>query len=161
MNYTWKLTVGDWSHDGHGLTEAESFNSNYELADVVAAHKTASTEHGLALGKECKNYEQSLLSSNFLAKYREVFANNQTALDVLIDDWDGEFASCYQTVDDLAELTEIRNETASWSQIHIGWPSYIEMYLLIAQLHLPDLVWKPIAELKNNQNIGGYGLLSN
>lgn len=166
MNYTWTLTVGDGSCDGHCITRKEPFKSNYELSDVVTAHTAAANKHNLILGKECRGYEDSLLSYQFLVRYREVFADDPEALDVLIDDWDfGGIARWFSTEDELTdsereEIAEIRADTAKVSMIHISYISYMEMYLLIAKLHLPDLHWGKIAELIPNHDIGGYGLLS-
>lgn len=166
MQHTWTLTVGDGGCDGHCITRTEPFKSNYDLRDVVVAHETASKTFGLALDHECRGYENTRLSAPYLAKYREVFENNQIALDVLVDDWDfGGLASWFTTEEELsaseqADIDEIRANTANENIIHIGWPSYVEMYLQIAKLHISDLVWVSTSETKNNHDIGGYGLLS-
>jgi hypothetical protein len=164
MTYIWSLTVGDPSGDGHYITRTETFKSNYDLPDVVSAYEAASTAFQLALTKECQGYEDTALSASFLARYREVFANNQYALDALIDDWEPRGIIQWFTTDDgeieQDEIDELRASTAKSNTIHIGWPSYIEMYLQIAKLVMYDLTWNNTSAHKNNKDIGGYGLLS-
>lgn len=161
LPYVWTLTVGDWSMDGHNLTTTHTFKSNYSLAQVKDAYTKARIQYDLDLSQECRGYEETKVSDQFFNRYREVFADNQLALDVFIDDYElGGIAHHYTDPDDHEELAELRAEIEDEDEGYLNADSFAEAYLFMAKLILPDLVYDTTNYFTDNENIGGYGLLS-
>lgn len=160
LPHIWSLTVGDWSHDGHGLTEEYTFKSNYQLQDVTDAFSRASAKYNLDLKAECRKYGKPQVTDQFFTRYREVFADNQLALDVFLDEYERDWiATTYASPEDQQELSDIRLDLDAQEEGSLTADGFVDAYLFIAKLDLPDLDYKISRQQIDNENIGGYGLL--
>lgn len=67
------LVLGDWSHDGHGMTETVTIESNFGISQIQKAYKAGVKLLGVDLVKDvCEQYEES----EMLAEHYEVFKDS-------------------------------------------------------------------------------------
>ena len=67
-----KLIVGDWSHDGHGMTQEFIIESNISIYDLRLAYIAGEEIIGVSFSKFFSNYDQSFMSKDLeekLSKY--------------------------------------------------------------------------------------------
>lgn len=65
MNNLIRFELGDWSYDGHNMTESIIVRSNYDtdkIKDLLQKRVTALL--GIDFDKECEEYEQNTLSED-------------------------------------------------------------------------------------------------
>lgn len=52
-----KLILGDWSHDGHGITEVILFNTNLSIEELRELYFNQCSKYGKILENLCSEYE--------------------------------------------------------------------------------------------------------
>lgn len=62
MKHTIHLTYGDPSGDGHGISETETYNSNYKATEIRTAYIKAKAETGFDFDLVASGYEECCLS---------------------------------------------------------------------------------------------------
>lgn len=135
MEHLVKVVLGDWSGDGHSITDSEVIQTNLTSNEIVKAYYEGSKIVGFNLSDDaCCDYQDSLLRGDQVKKLRDAGINldyDDSHEDPIEDEEDG--------VSLLAE-------------------EFLELYFEICKLHRPDLQYK-IVKL-SQINIGGYGLYS-
>lgn len=127
------LVVGDWSHDGHNMTEQSTIKCNLEKKDLEKAYKKGTKVVGFNLTEEvCADYEDMSMPAEIAEKLKVA----------------GIDANEYVEHEDGEELSFAYNHEA-----------FTELWLRIAQLGNPDLKYEMSSNESPNINIGGYGLL--
>lgn len=139
MEHKMKLTIGDWSWDGHGLTEVKFLRSSHSREEIADAYKTSCKSTEIDFAAECASeYEdQSFPAEKFL----ELGCNR----DVLRHDNSDEEDVSEWNINDADHMFNL-----------LVW---------FCQLSLPDLkleaVMDEIPELVHDVGNGlGYGLFS-
>lgn len=71
--YKFTLTIGDWSGDGHSITDTYTFDSNVPVPEVEAAYKATCERlgtglHGAYRDAPCQEYEDSRLPQEWITK---------------------------------------------------------------------------------------------
>jgi len=126
------LVVGDWSHDGHSMTEQSTIKCNLDKKGLEKAYKKGSKKVGFDLTEEvCEAYEDMSVSDDVVEKLRTA--------GIKPEDF-------------------IENEGGEWSFAY-NWEAFTELWLRIAKLGNPNLEFEMCSNDSPNINIGGYGLL--
>ena len=123
------LTVGDWSNDGHGMTDVVAVESNKNIESILAAYKKGTEIVGFELHEQCRAYEDN----SFPMKHYEKL------MDLEVD----------------LELEE-EAEPDSSSIGLISGDDFAAIYIAICKLGDPE-IQMDVVQLRNI-NIGGYGL---
>ncbi len=132
--HTIKLTVGDWSHDGHGMSNSYNIECNLSSKQVETAYNKASKTLGFDFITLFDEYECCSLEGKFARK--------------LLDSGfkDPEFQKSY-------------NDDPKDTSYSVYSDVYVKIYMWIAKLSNGTLEYK-FVDSKNELQIGGYGLFS-
>ena len=126
------ILVGDWSADGHGKTETETYTSNYAADDIEQFYSEAVEKLGFDITKYFDSYEDDTIE--------------QSILDPVID-------RLYEPLSKTALLV-----AATWDEddtvYHLDPSIMIEIWTAMASFAGADLVKVTIQDIR----IGGYGL---
>lgn len=147
----YKISIGDWSNDGHGKYEDFIIESNVDYKEIIAAYKKACEASGVSLheGKGtskytvlCSEYEQHAVPHDAFEKLATIGIKLM------------EFCDCDHTqpYDEAGEYT--------------GYPSgFVQLFLAMAKTQLPDFKYGLVDDdiITINQTDGfrefmGYGL---
>jgi hypothetical protein len=131
MEHTIILELGDSSGDGHGKSDRYTFKCNLNTTDLVGAYQIAASAHKLDITEECTGYECNTLRQQFIATFNDVFANSPNVLKLIQD--------------------------SGWGPGKIDAAEHAEIYLQIAKLAHPELMWVPFDSREQIIDIGGYG----
>lgn len=70
MPYTIELKLGDWSHDGHGITESIYISSNISTLKLKKAYKLGAKILGFDFSEiVARNYEDSKIKKTMQKNY--------------------------------------------------------------------------------------------
>lgn len=104
MTNKYKVVVGDWSSDGHGVSEFVYFNTNKDQADIKKAYNEAVKKCGLTLDNPhlakkkyteiLNQYEDSKILPMHVKKLEEIGVTFE-AVGCDGDDQDGEMTWCF------------------------------------------------------------------
>lgn len=135
MKHSINLIVGDWSHDGRGLTKTIHIKSNLTAAELKKAYKAGERKVKIDLvGSVCRDYGDYRLRSEVWKKLHKAGL----------------------TLEDLDVWGELeRNEEY---EIEVDVHAFAAIYLFIAGKGNPALDWEFEENDSPNSNIGGYGL---
>lgn len=134
MEHKFKLVVGDWSSDGHGISDTTVCICNHSNGEVIDAHKKLASK-GINLESQCGNYQDSKLSKDFIEKLNEIGFNfSEIDFDDLVLD-EGE--------------------------VYINCTDWVKLYMELSKIEIPDLQYKFISDGLPSIYIGGYGLFYN
>ena len=168
MKYKFTISIGDWSSDGHGISETLPFECNYAVEDLINAYKKSCKKTGLQFnhnedytGHKPKNwsansdYENRLICTEYEDGVLHAFARNilkEHGIDPFIDEENDDENECM--FDDGTE--------------------FAELILEFIKISLPDLKWEEAAVKKSAMNSlpslneggklnvqFGYGIFSN
>lgn len=70
--HTVSLVVGDWSRDGHNMSETIMIEANMTNREIEKAYKKGVVLTGIDLSKECNGYEQSQLSEGTIERLKMI-----------------------------------------------------------------------------------------
>ena len=78
--YTFKIPIGDWSNDGHGIAEWYIIRSNKPVEEVRELYFQACKEFGFGLDTQYKNapcveYEDSIIPTETLHLLKDFGVN--------------------------------------------------------------------------------------
>lgn len=133
---TFKVTVGDWSHDGHGLTDTFIVNSSITSEQLKTAIKATA---------DMLDMDYTDHTYFFRLNYCSDYENNKFPVSILnAMDFD---------LDTLDDIVDPDDETAyigpeDWMRIHIHMAKRIYPDAVIEIVNMPSLT------------IGGYGLFN-
>jgi hypothetical protein len=65
--HVFTLVVGDWSHDGHNLTDNFEVECSHSLEDTKAAFEKGTKVLGFNIMEQCEEYEDDTLNKEQLA----------------------------------------------------------------------------------------------
>lgn len=140
------LVLGDWSADGHSLTETVTIACNLDGDQLWQAYEQGVAKLGLNVSEDvAAEYEDSTITSVAWAKLAAagmtlegLYADNEYDLKAARD----------QLADDPTE--EFR--------MSIGPDDFVRIWLFVAKLGDPTFEFVIEEDNKNSVNIGGYGL---
>lgn len=143
------LIVGDWSNDGHGLTENIHVDHNLRSkSELQAAHDAGWKTIGadFEFDKICEEYNKSTLTQNEFETLRDA-----GLLDMEYDD--------LSNIDyTMVECWYNRARKHPKSPYYLDADEYVEIWLRIAKLGHQDLEYSVVPSNNSNKlNIGGYG----
>lgn len=124
------IVVGDWSRDGHGMTETFSISSSLDRMKISEAYKKGVTKLGFSISECCQNYEDPYLDDTNV-KLLEAAGFDLTSLDAF----------------------DPESEETLFSLLP---DDFNNIYLFTVKLGDPSFEWEIIDS--NRINIGGYGL---
>jgi hypothetical protein len=111
--YTIKLIVGDWSNDGHNMSDEIVIFSNIDATHIREAFRLGTDVIGFDLLRECDDYEQYQLSAKALTCINDQFGD----LYRLTIEPDGSIkATTY--VDLYLAITKLGNAEFEWQLQH-------------------------------------------
>ena len=129
-----RLVVGDWSGDGHNITDTSFMKSNLTYIEISSAYRKGSEILGFNLKEDCcHEYEDSLLLGE------HIFALRANGIDIKFD------GRHEDPMEDEEEGVRLMSE------------EFVEIYLEICKLGNPDFKYE-IFRI-NDVNVGGYGLM--
>lgn len=143
------FVLGDWSHDGHGITEMYTVQSNRTLKETEAAYKKGVKKLGFDYANvAAEGYEESYIEYEHLKTMlekgltlEEMFAKNDYCLKEAKHDM--------KTAEEPGE-----------GQIQLDDAAYIVGWLFVARLGDPDGKWQIAEKEPEVIHAGGYGLFS-
>lgn len=127
------IVIGDWSHDGHSQTDETMYQMNVSAEGLKTAFDAGTKIVGFDLTKECRDYEDCILSKDACGKVKEHFQDSDIA-------------------------TWIIENEANEEDFYVETEMFAEIYLLIAELGNPELTYSLVN--CEDVRIGGYGLFS-
>ncbi len=142
MKYTINLVVGDWSGDGHQLTETISVKSNLMTEDIEIAHEIGCKKLKINFKNLCRNYEDSQVPKDVWQKF--------TKAGLTLKDLENNWTS----VEDLEEMLEDEG------CLVIGPEIFAALYLFLAKQGNHLFEYSILEDNPNVIKIGGYGLFS-
>ena len=128
---TIQLIAGDWSGDGHNMTDVKTINTNYLVEKIKDCYKQNSNLLNFNMFNFCHHYEDNIISKEVLKPILKILNVNLEFEDNEDDDED----------------------------YYISCENWVKLYLSIVSYNNPDFQYEIITPT-NSINIGGYGLFS-
>ena len=128
MNSLINLVVGDWSHDGHGITDTTLIRSNRNYDDLIKAYKAGCEIVGFELDNICRSYDDGELPVDNAEMLRDAGFDLNT-----LEGYEGVDEAIYITSEDFTII-----------------------YLAICQMGDPKFLYEYVTAYPIH--IGGYGL---
>lgn len=100
LNHIIEFEVGDYSHDGHNMSEVVLIRSNYSGKEIDKGFEQLGKQHNIDFQNICEEYEDSVIHEDDVKKLIELGSMTDENLE------DGEY-----DVNDARELAEIALET--------------------------------------------------
>lgn len=132
------LIVGDWSHDGHGMTKTITVEHNLDSVTALQnAFQIGTDKLGINLENECKNFEDSEVSN--------IFVQSLQNLGLLPEN--------------LEEQDMLWNDSDTAGTFFVEGPeAYAKLWLIVAKLGNSKLEATIVKDETASIKIGGYGL---
>lgn len=131
------LVVGDWSHDGHNMTQNFIIRCNLTVKELDKAYKAGVKKVKVDLTEDvARDYEDYVLSKADAQKFAK---------------------TGFEFTEKLFEPSE--DEDGAYN-IVFGCESFGALWLHIAKVGNPKLKWQEADEERATINIGGYGLFT-
>jgi hypothetical protein len=144
LPYLINLVVGDWSNDGHSMTETITISSNLKKKDVEKAYKKGAKKLKLDVTEDvAADYQDGYIYDDQWKKLAVVGLTLENVFD-----------------DDRLSLDEVTDELEDggrYFSIHPG--AFANIWLFVAQQGNPIFRFRVNNDDSPNINIGGYGLL--
>ena len=163
--HTINLVLGDWSHDGHGITDTVTIKCSHTSEQIKEAYNQAVKNLGFPdlVEDACEEYEDSYLRLAFAQKLvRAVQKQEHVFPQLVIAKMIELIVSCVES-DFVADIAE---EVSSWGainlediedlEIYVDSERFAHMYMMIASFGDPTIRWENTENI--DINIGGYGL---
>lgn len=125
------LQLGDWSHDGHGLTATYSITSSLSIKEINKAYKKGVKKIGVDLGEDiCRDYEENFISMQYLHSFIEAgYTSN--------------YFNISNSIDGGSVLTQ---------------EEYLQLYLFTVKIGNNKFEYTLVNDKETIIQIGGYGL---
>jgi hypothetical protein len=137
LKHTINLIVGDWSHDGHNMTDTVTIHSNLNVKELEAAYKKGAKKIGVDPTKEiAEEYEDNKISKE---AYDKLVTHGFDVKDLI----------------DVPDPDESEDSYDLYSS-----EAFSEIWLFVAKTGNPDFEYEMLEESDNSINIGGYGLFT-
>lgn len=154
MSYMMQLNIGDWSHDGHNISESEVFSVNYPVSVIRQAYKDSCKKTGVQFNHN-EDYTGGLSKS--YGSWRQLFTEyedselEQDAYDVL---------ELY--IDNLSDYLDGDEDSGYYCD------DFSSFWWAFVKISLPDLTYQRVTfehingYWNDELNVQfGYGLFSN
>jgi hypothetical protein len=93
---TYRLVIGDWSHDGHEKSDIFRFKTNYTREQIIEAYKVAEERSGVSLTSHSgilTDYEDGTIKGEAIDKLKALGVSIEELLKTHdLDDWEGEIS---------------------------------------------------------------------
>lgn len=144
-----KLILGDWSNDGHGMTDVTNILVNCSGDTLEEAYEIGVQIVGFDIKDTCHKYEDSSINAHEL-----------TLLDIHGFDLNN-IEGCYKDEDD-----EEYDEDSRLEDVYLYKDEFVAIWLFIAGLGFKALTGEELIVNKTvdqvvSIKIGGYGLFQN
>lgn len=147
------LVLGDWSNDGHGLTETITVRCNLTPQQLEDAYNAGVEQLGLDVEDDvARDYEDPFL---YFDQWEKLAAKGMTLERLFAHELKGEYASYL-----FDDATEFLKEPVDDEGFQIDEQAYVELWLFTASLGDPSLKWEVTEDDSPHVRIGGYGLFS-
>ena len=124
------LILGDWSHDGNGLSSVVTIHSNFTKREIERAYRKGVKEIEFDLIEDvASGHEDCEIEPEYVHALKE-FGYNVNNLECLNN------------------------------RYYIYEDEFVNIYLFLAELGDSALEWKRVSHTENHIRIGGYGLYS-
>lgn len=144
LNHIVNLIVGDWSADGHGLTEIITIHTNLSKKDIESAFKNGSRKINIDFENNlCSEYGDNTIDKEEWNKFI-VAGLKLENLDGL-ENW---------------AIKGIENDLKMQGKVHVWSELFAHLYLFVVKLGNVDFQYKFSEHDTSNINIGGYGLFN-
>ncbi len=149
LNHKICLVLGDWSHDGHGLTSRYHIVCSLSKKELEKAYKKGCKKVGKDFSMEekvARDYEDPTIDHNILAKIRELGYKEELEC---------EYEDLEEGQDDEGTNEPLNDENEG---ITISENDFVYMWMFLASLGIKEtLEWEIIAD-GDEIHLGGYGL---
>lgn len=132
--YLIKYTLGDWSGDGHGITESFILKSNVNCHSFRDALDRGQKITGINLDRLCSDYDDRLVPNGIY--------NYLKSKGVVFDKWQME-------------------EYDAYNKFYIEVQQFMDLVLVLAREGNPNLEVGYLEDIQNINSGYGYGLFSN
>lgn len=166
-----KTVIGDWSQDGHNMTETKTFLSNLTALEIQEAYIAGCKKIGGNIADYVSAYEAQTVPLKLVQKIEAAWheRNPGKTFDDFLD------ATCFddncETVGyDGKPLTGEYSpasrsntfvpEEAYTEFVQVYPDSYFLLYLEVVRIGNPTFIMKNSSDKAKTINIGGYGLFS-
>ena len=138
--HTISLVVGDWSGDGHSMTDTIVIESSLDKKALGAAHQAGAKKLDINMDDLCASYEDATCPADVWKKLKDAGIDNEQPIRSMLADMDDKYS-----------LDEDGNASL--------YPeSFAAIYLFLAKQGDPNLQYSVVEDRTSRINIGGYGL---
>lgn len=142
LEYRFRLTIGDWSDDGHGQSDELVFVANYPVSELRQAYKDSCKKTGIQFNNNNKNYTGSPLE----------FRDRSRMVCVSYED--------YTIHDNVKKILINHGIDMTKYDDYLDPDSFGELIMEFIRISLPDLKWEESSykrsELKNITPLNGW-----
>ena len=147
LQHTINLTLGDWSHDGHGWTENYTIKSNLTHKEI---------EQALAKGQELTG----VTLDNIAAEHEEPYIDYEDWVKLNAHGLTVE-RLCASTVYDKDWITGgTNNDISKKGPIRIHEESFLNIFYFLVEKGNPDFTYRILEDDAPVLRLGGYGLFT-
>lgn len=118
---------------GHKQNKRFFFDMNRAPIDVISAYRNSARTFNLDMTRLFQDYEQDVMPQAFIDRARVALKNNTDAIEI---------------------LDYVEHECDGRVEVD----GYMDLYLHIAQLSDPEMLWRP--SMHYSIDLGGYGLFT-
>jgi hypothetical protein len=142
------LVLGDWSHDGHGLSETYTIQSNLTHKEIEKALAKGEKLAGVSLDDIAAEYECPYL---YYEDWENLSAHGFT-VKMLCDN---------QTYDEDWITGEVNNDIRNKEVIGIHEEGFLNIFFFLVKMGNPEFEYKLLKDETPELKLGGYGLYQN
>lgn len=141
------LVLGDWSHDGHGLTDRINISSNLTDKEITKAYKAGKKKLSFDFDRVAEDYEDSRLTKVRWGEFLKLGFSNP--------EYEKKWSEPYQPGDTYDPDDEE-------SDLVLDSEGFARLYLFLVKLGNDKFEYEILSDKQNPTiEIGGYGLFSN
>lgn len=145
------LVLGDWSGDGHNRTKGYVIDSSVSFDMLENAHHKGCKVLGFSFENEAASeYEDPTISVDHFQKIIDHIDVDEAQFIINNIGGSRDFYSPTKLNDPSIEMGERR--------VRLTLESYAALWLMIAKIHDPTIIFKVNIDNSERINIGGYGL---
>lgn len=143
------LVIGDWSGDGHGLTETVMIKTSLTAKQINTAYNAGCDKIGFNLiTSVCRHYDETRLDYDYYKKLKE------SGFDFRGFGWDKKTVAWIKEF----ESGQLDDSDGNEPELYLNQEQYLAIYLFFIKIGNPDFNCLKIDG--SEVRIGGYGLFS-
>lgn len=116
--HTINLVVGDWSGDGHNITNTVTYECNFDKKTLELLYKRGVEKTGIDITKCCVDYQENSLDEETMAILSRLGLIDLDEQDEYM--WTDSFARLYMQIAEIGSEGELEYKEVTNASINIG-----------------------------------------